>query len=182
VQPPTSPPVMSALRYYERRGQPKRSRRPSDASGLVRQSVAPTVSASRPAAISRDLFPSYRRVALASVASALFATLPLHAHPEDVPINLTLTLNATALVLIGLAFAVGCVLGVIAGSTLYRQLLRDADHTATSYRARALAHIFAASGGLHATVEDLVRTASKRITKLQQTLTRIRMKEDPHVG
>ena len=181
MQPrPPSPPVMSPLRYYERRGQLKRSRRPSAASGLVRQSVAPTVSASRSAAISRDLFRSCRHATLAAVASALLPTFPLRAHPEDVPINLTLTLNATALVLIGLAFAVGCVLGVIAGSTWYGQLLRDADHTVTSYRARALAHIFAASDGLHATVEDLVRTANKRITALQQTLTR--MKEDPHVG
>lgn len=177
---PPSPPVMSPLPYYERRGQPKRSRCPSDASRLVRQSVAPTVSAPRPAAISRDLFRSYRHARLAALASALLATLPLHAQPTDVPINLTLTLNATTLVLIGLAFVVGCVGGVIAGSTWYGQLLRDADHTATSYRARALARIFAASAGLHATVEDLVRTANTRITKLQKTLTR--MKENPHVG
>jgi hypothetical protein len=82
---------------------------------------------------------------------------------------------------IGVALVVGAVAGILLGTSWYAGLLRAADHSATSYRARALARIFDSSTMLHATVDQLVRDAHDRITRLQSTLADIRAKEHRHV-
>lgn len=110
----------------------------------------------------------------------LLLASPLHAHPTDAPIAYALTFTATTLIALGVALVIGAVGGILLGAFCYAALLRHADHSATSYRARALTRIFEASSLLHATVDEIVRDAHDRITALQSTLADIRAKEHRH--
>lgn len=163
-------PVGSPLPCYSWRG---RSSPRLDGAAEPRSFLQPFARRGRRAplrTISRDL-----------LVLSLLAVPPVHAHPTDAPINLTLTLTGTTVIAIGVALLIGAIGGMVLGAFCYAALLRAADHSSTSYRARALARIFAASTMLHATVEQLVRDAHDRITTLQSTLADIRAKESRHV-
>ena len=166
----TALPVGSSLPCYAWRGRPSSTILDAAASRSSFQIFAREGRRASLWPISRDLL----------VLSFLLATPPLHAHSTDAPINLTLTFTATTVIAIALALVIGTIAGLLLGAFSYAALLQDADHSATSYRARALARIFETSTVLHATVDQLVRDAHERITALQSTLADLRAKEHRH--
>lgn len=164
-----SPPVGSPLQYYAGRGR---------SSSLMRDAAPQRSSPQRFTRGNRRA--PLRMISRDLLLLTLLAAAPLHAHPTDAPTNVTLTFTAATLAATGVALLVGAVGGMILGALWHSALLRDADDTVTSHRARTLARIFDASTCLQGTVDALVRDAHVRITALQTTLTRIRAKEHRH--
>jgi hypothetical protein len=181
----TSRPVLSPLRFYDRRGFPVLPGAGVRADSARTTRLAPAHASHRHGARSRDFSPLRCLVALvvALLLSGCSAAAPATDHPMvkllgtivdgkgfyvfDLPAPRTFTILFTA------GFLVGIVTGGILGIRLAIALLRAADSAAAQYHRSEVARILDASSGVHDVIEDIVRHSRRRIDDLRRQLERV---------
>ena len=171
-------PVMSPLRFYDRRGFVARAARDERRKRLRSQHVRRRTVRRQHRPVSRDFTHhpprQFRTVLLAAIAATLLA--PAAAAANDHAPRVLFILSAREAVGASLlaGFLAGLAAGVALGLSIAAGILRAADTVAMQYHRSEVAAMLDAANETHALVFDIVERSHARLADLRGLLARLK--------